>query len=240
MSPKPAQSAPLLRRSYLMALGAIAVVALPLVLLERGPRWWRQLCDYIAGPEAMVQMAPPPPMSDDTAKALQSMRTFLFELAEKGDDRLSRLPDCLKCGVTPCICNQLCAGCGSRNDQCTCAKCPGCGRKRGLCTCPRDPLGPDAPLARHIWDLPVHAITYERSGWVAWVGANRLVTGMQIGMSPNPAGNCGFRILSISRHCVWAWAVFTEEDAQARIPDIKWPDFVSVRVMQDGKANRPV
>lgn len=59
-------------------------------------------------------------------------------------------------------------------------------------------------------------------------------------MSNNPAGPCGYRILSISRHCVWAWALRDEMDVQAKSPDMVWPDFQSVRLMQDRSGNRPV
>lgn len=242
MSAKPVSPSPLLGKNYLVALGVILIVALPFILYEQGGRLWsRHIQPMLMGPEAPAAMdvAVSESSSDGTATIISSLAIFLTELGEKKSDWLSRLPECLGCGETPCICQDLCPVCRRRNDRCICEICTDCGNRKGLCRCgPKSTT--NAVPRRQIWDLPVHAVTYSRSGWEAWIGANRLAVGQEIVMSNNPAGPCGYRVLSISRNCVWAWVLRDETDAHSRSPEMVWPDFQSVRLMQDRSGNRPV
>ncbi len=238
MSPKSATPAPLLRRSYLVTLGVIAVLSMPLVFKEQGPRLWRKVRPMLLGKTTVFAPLPPVTPSDETAVKLTDMCTFLFELAEQN---WGKLPDCLKCGQTPCDCNNYCLVCKKRNVHCICTICPRCGLKKGACSCGsgEDGVTPP-PMERLVWDLPLHAVSYDRDGWVAWIGTNRLVSGTHIAMSDSPTGRCGYRVLSVSRYCLWAWALCNETDVRAKTPDILWPDFRSVRLMQEQGVNRPV
>lgn len=241
MSHKSANPAPLLRRSYLVALGFIALFSAPFVFKEQGPRLWNRVRPVLFGETDAVITAPPVAPTDGTALALRNMCTFLFELAEKGGgEKLSRVPDCLLCEKTPCVCADFCPFCRKRYDHCDCSICPVCHRKMGVCICGGVVVANVPPVKRIVWDLPIHSVSYEREGWKAWIGANPIMKGTHIAMSDIPGGPCGYRVLSVSRYCLWALALRDDGDLRATAPEFLWPDFHAVKLMQVQGSNRPV
>ena len=204
------KDAPLLGKSYLVALGIIVLICLPLIVIQNSSSWINNLRKKIM-PKATPTVAKQ--VTDDLELAFGNMRTFLFEISEK-DSALGELPEI------------------SREPE----ESPPPNANNGE----KDP----EKDIRYVWDMSINAITYEGAGkqgeWVAWLGNNRLAAGMEITMSNSPAGPCGYRILSVSRYCLWAWVILEEKDTKFKLPEIVWPDFQGVRLVQEGKVNKPV
>lgn len=88
---------------------------------------------------------------------------------------------------------------------------------------------------RHtLWVVPISGTSLSREGWIAAAGSNILRVGDDIAPSPRL---CGYRVLSISRRCVWLAAYYDEQDRD-RLPPIRWPDIAGV-LMSSGKNPEP-
>lgn len=87
---------------------------------------------------------------------------------------------------------------------------------------------------RRLWLVPVASCRSTMKGrYESAVFFPGMSKGLPEGSIISPSNDkCGYRILSISDHCVWFEAFYGNEPAEDRLPHSIWPDFSRVDTME--------